>query len=147
MMTIDIQNLSHEAYVDVSILRQWAACALNKLGRQEAELSIVITDNEYIAELNLEYLGRKGPTNVISFPQNEGQGPEDNNLLGDIVISAQKGLQEATDAGIDPAQRLRRLLIHGICHLCGYNHENVSEERAQEMEAMEVFLMEQTISE
>ncbi|MEA2101285.1 MAG: rRNA maturation RNase YbeY [Thermodesulfobacteriota bacterium] len=143
-MIIDIQNLSHEGYVDVPSIRQWAACALDRLGRQDSELSIVITDNTYIAELNLEYLGRKGPTNVISFPQNEGQGPAGNNLLGDIVISAQKGLQEATESGIDPAQRLRRLLIHGICHLCGYNHENVSEEKAREMEAMEIFLMEQT---
>jgi rRNA maturation RNase YbeY len=81
-------------------------------------------------------LGRDKPTNVISFPQQEGEGPEGSHL-GDIIISVEKAAQEAHDAGMDLVDRLKQLLVHGICHLCGYDHEGVSEEMVREMEAVE----------
>jgi probable rRNA maturation factor len=94
------------------------------LGNPEAELSIVLVDDVRIAELNKAYLGREGPTNVIAFPMQEGDyadiSPE---LLGDVVISTEKTAAEAAELGISYQDRFDFLLIHGILHLMGYDHE------------------------
>lgn len=108
----------------------------------EAQLSILIVDDDQIAELNLTYLNHAGPTNVISFPMQEGQfagiTPD---LLGDVVISADTAHREAADAGMAMAIRFDQLLIHGILHLAGYDHVN-SEEEAAVMERKSDELME-----
>lgn len=111
-----------------------AQAVLNALGSPDGELSILIVDDPQIAELNKQYLNRKGPTNVISFPMRAG-GFEDLNpqLLGDVVISVETAKREAGDAGISTNARLSQLLVHGILHLFGYDHEN-DEDEARRME-------------
>ena len=106
----------------------------------EGELSILIVDDEEIAEYNRQYLNRNGPTNVIAFPMQEGEfsgiTPE---LLGDIVISVETTEKEAENAGMTFDRRFLELLIHGILHLFGYDHEKDEaeagrmEKRAKEM--------------
>lgn len=95
------------------------------LGRPDAELSVVLVDDGRIAALNREFLNREGPTNVIAFPMQEGRftglSP---NLLGDVVISVDTAGREAQQAGIPFERRLTQLLIHGVLHLCGYDHEH-----------------------
>ena len=136
MIIIDIQDLQDVFEVDGDLFGQWAQLALEILDREDAELSVVLTDDLHIQELNKMYLNRDRPTNVISFPQQEGIGPEGTHL-GDIVISVQRAQQEALDSEMSTMDRLRQLLVHGICHLVGYNHEDVSVETAKEMEYME----------
>jgi probable rRNA maturation factor len=112
------------------------------LGYPDAQLSILIVDDEQIAELNKVYLNHTGPTNVISFPMQAGQfsgiTPE---LLGDVVISADTAHREAVDAGMAMHERFNQLLIHGILHLTGYDHVH-SEEEAAAMEQKSNQLME-----
>lgn len=76
-----------------------------------------------MAELNREYLGRRGPTNVLAFPMQEGDGaglvP---GLLGDVVISTETAWREAREAKISFVRRVQELLIHGILHLAGMDH-------------------------
>jgi probable rRNA maturation factor len=136
MNLIDIINEQKVIEIDVDLIGELAVRIFEILGRQEVELSVVLTDNADIQALNREYLGRDRPTNVISFPQQEGEGPQGSHL-GDVVISVERAAEEALDAGIDTMDRIRALLVHGICHLCGYNHEGVSEEMTHEMEAVE----------
>jgi probable rRNA maturation factor len=136
MNLIDILNEQEAIAVDCDIIGQFSVKILEILGRHDVELCVVLTDNADIQKLNKEYLGRDKPTNVISFPQQEGMGPEGGHL-GDVVISVERASEEAEEAGLDTMERLRQLLVHGICHLCGYNHEGVSEEMAHEMEAAE----------
>ncbi len=136
MNLIDIINEQKVIEIDVDLVGELAVRILEILGRQEVELCVVLTDNADIQALNREYLGRDRPTNVISFPQQEGEGPQGSHL-GDVVISVERAAEEALDAGIDTMDRIRALLVHGICHLCGYNHEGVSEEMTREMEAVE----------
>jgi probable rRNA maturation factor len=104
---------------------------LEALGHPEGELSIVLVDDPQIAELNREFLGRKGPTNVIAFPMREGRFTELNPaLLGDVVISVDTAGREAGAAGLGLEERLTQLLVHGLLHLCGYDHErNAAEAR------------------
>jgi probable rRNA maturation factor len=100
----------------------------------DAELSILIVDDQQIAQLNRQYLNRKGPTNVIAFCMRRGQFSDITpNLLGDIVISADTAQREAQSAGISMQDRFDQLLIHGTLHLLGYDHENTADE-ARKME-------------
>jgi probable rRNA maturation factor len=101
----------------------------------EAELSILIVDDQQIAQLNHQYLNREGPTNVIAFPMR--QGPFSDiapNLLGDVVISADTAEREAKSAGISTQDRFDQLLIHGTLHLLGYDHEHSASEASKMQE-------------
>ena len=129
---IDNQHEQHE--IDLEEIRKTAEIILNTLDKAETELSILITDDLKIAELNECYLNRKGPTNVIAFPMQAGEFTQINPyLLGDVVISTDTAAKEGRTAGIGTAMRFRELLVHGILHLCGYDHEE-SEREALRME-------------
>ncbi len=109
----------------------------------DAELSILIVDDQQIAQLNHQYLNREGPTNVIAFSMR--QGPFSNiapNLLGDVVISADTAQREAQIAGISTQDRFDQLLIHGTLHLLGYDHEHSAvEARKMEEKTKELLLL------
>ncbi|MBW2342728.1 MAG: rRNA maturation RNase YbeY [Deltaproteobacteria bacterium] len=107
----------------------------------EKELSILFTDNESIARLNDRYLGRKGPTNVLAFPMSGGPEPEfESAMLGDVVISVDTAINESKDLDEPLEYIIDRLIIHGILHLLGYDHEK-SEAEARRMEKEEERLM------
>ena len=140
MNIVDVQNEQETIPLEADRISQWAHQGLEILGKNDLELSVILTDNEHIRNLNRDYLGRDRVTNVISFPQQEGEGLTGNHL-GDVVISVEKASDEASEYGIDVLERIRQLLIHGICHLIGYNHEDVSDEKALEMEAAEEWVL------
>ena len=102
---------------------------LNALGCPDGELSILIVDDSQIERLNREYLNRSGPTNVIAFPMQEGEFSNINpHLLGDVVISVETAERESRMAGISMEKRFSQLLVHGILHLFGYDHEKTERE-------------------
>ncbi|WP_337906863.1 rRNA maturation RNase YbeY [Pelovirga terrestris] len=119
-------------------LRKIAQQTLNICAKPDAELSILIVDNAGIQQINRDFLQRDRPTNVISFAMQEGLGagvqPQ---LLGDVVISAERAAGDAAAAGIPFEHELWFLLVHGILHLLGYDHERGSVQQAQEMEQRE----------
>ena len=94
------------------------------LGFHEGELSVLFTNDKRIAELNRQYLKRQGPTNVLAFPMLSGHPPLlPSGMLGDVVISLDTAVSESRELG-EPLQRtVDRLLIHGVLHLLGYDHE------------------------
>lgn len=105
-------------------MRRNARTLLNSLGHPEGELSVLLVDDGQIAALNRAYLNREGPTNVIAFPMQEGRcAPLGPDLLGDVVISVDTADREARRAGLELEERLTQLLVHGLLHLCGYDHE------------------------
>lgn len=98
----------------------------------DGELSILILDDPQIERLNKQYRGRQGPTNVLSFPMQEGDFSGINpNLLGDVVISIETAAKEGEKLGMTIAERFKFLLIHGILHLFGYDHEKSEKEAVQ----------------
>lgn len=103
-----------------------AQAILNALDCPDGELSILIEDDKGIAGLNSEYLHRKGPTNVIAFPMRDGNSSVMNAVLGDVVISIETAEREGKEAGCGMKKRFAELLIHGILHLFGYDHEKNS---------------------
>jgi rRNA maturation RNase YbeY len=132
---IDIQH--PEPAVSEAWIAGIAGAILEALELPEAELSLLFVDDPDIARMNRRYLKRKGATNVIAFSQREGEGNQVTpHLLGDVVISLDTCQREAEEAGIPFDERFRHLLIHGILHLLGYDHEG-DEEEARRMEAEE----------
>lgn len=108
------------------------------MGCPTSELSIAIVGDRSIRILNREYLGKDRPTNVISFSMQEGEfGSVNPQLLGDVVISVDTAAREAEESGVTFRERLVFLLMHGILHLTGYDHERSGEEEAKRMEAKE----------
>ncbi len=115
---------------------------LNDLDSPDAEMSIVLVDDTQIAALNQQYLSRRGPTNVIAFAMREGEFSDlTPQLLGDVVISMETAAAEARAAGISLDRRFRELLIHGILHLFGFDHERSADE-ARRMDARSRELLE-----
>jgi probable rRNA maturation factor len=108
------------------------------LGCPDSEISILIVDDARIQELNRDYLQRDKPTNVISFSMLEGEGGSlQPQLLGDVVISADTAARDALEADIPFENELYFLLLHGILHLLGYDHERGTAEDTAKMETKE----------
>jgi len=119
-----------------------AAQILDDSGRSEAELSILITDDEEICSLNRDYRGIDRPTDVLSFSQIEGEGPVVlPDLLGDVVISWETAQRQATELGHEVPTEIKRLLVHGVLHLLGFDHEK-DEEAARAMREEEAKYLE-----
>ena len=133
-MSVLISNNQTNHRLPVQKIQKTAQAVLNALDSPDAELSLLITDDNEIARFNKEYLKRTGPTNVIAFPMTEGEFSQITpGLLGDVVISADTAFREAQNMNIGLEARFTHLLIHGILHLMGYDHE-ASDQQAEEMD-------------
>ena len=116
-----------EAHADlVGLMEQDGLLLLEVLGKAEGELSVLLVDDARIAELNAEWRGVDGPTDVLSFPQGEGE------LLGDLVLSVDTAKRQGDARGHSLHTELRILMVHGLLHLMGYDHE-LDEEAHQVM--------------
>ena len=142
-MGVLIENRQDNYTISLKNLEEKAQAILNVLGSPDGELSILLLDDPQIAVLNKDYLQREGPTNVIAFPMREGAFAEINpELLGDVAISLETAEKEGLAVGMSMKDRLSELMVHGILHLFGYDHET-SETEARRMEAKSRELLEQ----
>ena len=137
-----VTNQQKRVAVDSGQVRRAAQKILALLGYDGYELSIVITDDHEITRLNRQYFRRNRSTNVISFPMiADSLPPPPNRILGDVVISAETARRQAGKAGGRAKEEVFFLLIHGILHLTGYDHEGAKEEREKmEEKEKEIFL-------
>jgi len=94
-------------------------------GVQNKDLSLLFVDNKKIAELNKHLFGKNRPTNVISFSYLNGLPSE---VLGDIIISIERAEEEAREAGLPLYDRIFALIVHGLAHVLGYDHEKGGQE-------------------
>lgn len=97
------------------------------------EINVVFEGDKRLQELNKTFRGKNKPTNVLSFPY------EEDPLLGDIFISFDRVAEEAEEQGKRPEHHLLHLVLHGLLHLLGYDHE--TDEEAQEMENLEIKIL------
>lgn len=105
--------------------------ALAALGKVEGDIVVLLTDDESVRELNARFRDKDRPTNVLSFPAPENAAPH----LGDIVLAYGVCATEAEAQGKTLADHLGHLVVHGVLHLLGRDHEDDAE--AEEMEAEE----------
>ncbi|MCK9391781.1 MAG: rRNA maturation RNase YbeY [Syntrophales bacterium] len=137
-MTILIENRQKKITLNRRQVRNSLVRLLKRLGLEDRELSLLLVDNEEIRELNRLYLGRDYPTNVISFSMSEGAyGDVNPQLLGDIIISVEKAMSEGETSGASLKESLDFLMIHGLLHLLGYDHESGDTQEARRMQDKE----------
>ncbi|MDR1625272.1 MAG: rRNA maturation RNase YbeY [Spirochaetia bacterium] len=113
----------------------WAAPAasfcrkvLRKLSLDNCELSVVFCNNEFVRDLNLRFRGKDEPTDILSFSQEEGGGfpGEGARVIGDMVISVDMLARNCREFRVAEEEELKRLLIHGILHLSGQDHQGLN---------------------
>lgn len=106
---------------------------MTELGLPNAELSLLLVNDVQIQALNRRYLRLDKPTNVLAFPMREGEfSVLHPNLLGDLVISVETARRQMKQFGLDEMKMVTLLMIHGILHLLGYEHEE-TKKGAREM--------------
>jgi probable rRNA maturation factor len=116
------------------------------LEHPDAELSLLLVNDAQIQALNLRYLGRDKPTNVLAFPMREGEfSTLHPHLLGDLVISVETARRQMKRFGLDEMKMVILLMIHGILHLVGYEHEG-TRKGAQEMSIKQKELFHSVVS-
>jgi rRNA maturation RNase YbeY len=121
--------------VDLRRLEARAERALAALCHARSELSVALVDDERMAELNGRFRGRRRATDVLAFSLLEGEHSERGGvLLGDVVIDVETAARQARRAGRSLDDEVARLLVHGVLHLVGHDHERAPERRAMRAE-------------
>lgn len=105
-----------------AILIKTAQAALSNQSQAEVELSIVLTDDAHLQDLNQQFLGLNEPTDVLSFPAAEIDPDREVVYLGDVLISYQRATVQAEMGGHAVEDELKLLVVHGLLHLLGYDH-------------------------
>jgi probable rRNA maturation factor len=123
-----------------------AACAAPELGNNRLSASLLFTSDAEVHSLNRDWRGKNKPTNVLSFPMLERDdlltlspaGPPE--MLGDIALAYETCAREATEKGISLDHHAAHLIIHGLLHLAGLDHE-ISPQDAAAMEKLEIMAL------
>lgn len=134
-MPVELTSTSERATPGLEAhLWRAAEILLDALGHAASELDVTLVTDDEIAELNQVYRGMPSATDVLSFPQLEGEAVidgEDDVHLGDIAISLDTAWRQSLDGGWSLEEESARLLLHGILHLLGFDHENGGEEEVR----------------
>ena len=142
---IEVNNLTRR-FIDKAFLRKVALAVLKKEGKETAEVSVALVGVKKAAALNKKYRKKDTAANVLSFPfveesiLSEVEGSEIKGYLGEIVLCPQQVQKEAGKYGMIFKEALAWMLIHGLLHLLGYDHEQAQD--AKQMEQKERFYLE-----
>jgi probable rRNA maturation factor len=137
-MAIAIENRQKKVKLDSRRIRRSLKRLMKELLCEDRELNLLLVDDDQIREFNRTYLKRDRSTNVISFSMAEGEfGAINPGLLGDIVLSVETAARDAATSGIDLMDEVEFLLIHGLLHLVGYEHENATSVESRKMKTRE----------
>ncbi|MCD6486771.1 MAG: rRNA maturation RNase YbeY [Syntrophobacterales bacterium] len=113
---------------------------LKALDNEDREISLTFVDDKNITDINRQYLARNYPTNVIAFSMNEGEfGDVNPDILGDIIISTETALRDAEAGDLSLEDEIDYLIIHGVLHLLGYDHELPGEAEEMKKKEKEIF--------
>jgi probable rRNA maturation factor len=124
MIHIDLQ----QSFSDTSLLERAARLTLDaESASPDSDMTIVLTDDAQLHELNREFLGVDAPTDVLSFPADEEDPETGAPYLGDILISIPRATQQAEAAGHSVEAETQLLVVHGTLHLLGHDHAEAEE--------------------
>lgn len=133
-LLLDIQQACSGPVPDEAELRRWISAALDGQREADTEISLRLVDDAEMSQLNQTWRGKRGPTNVLSFPCELPAGL-DLPMLGDIVICAPVVQREAAEQGKPLQAHWAHMLVHGTLHLLGFDH--IDDTDAEIMEALE----------
>ncbi|MEN6374480.1 MAG: rRNA maturation RNase YbeY [Smithella sp.] len=142
-MKIQIGNNQNLIKIDKRKIRSTISKILKHLNCAGKEISITFINDEAIKQLNNQYRNKNKPTDVLSFSLQEGEfGCINPDVLGDVVISVETATKNAQKNSLSSEQEINFLIIHGLLHLLGYNHENTTREETRKMKEKEKELWE-----
>jgi rRNA maturation RNase YbeY len=119
----------------------WLSAVILSEDKKEGEINYIFCDDEYLHKINLEYLNHDDLTDIISFDYTMG-----NEISGDIFISVERVQDNAADFKVAFEEELRRVIVHGVLHYCGYKDKGEKDEqlmRSKENEKLSLFHVEQ----
>ena len=122
-------------------IANWLSAAIMSEGKKEGEINYIFCDDEYLHKINVEYLNHDDLTDIISFDYTLG-----NEIHGDIFISVERVQENASDFKVPFEEEIRRVMVHGVLHYCGYKDKGEAEEllmRFKENEKLALFHVEQ----
>jgi probable rRNA maturation factor len=137
-MNLQIQNNQNKIKINRRKIRAAILKIMKILECADKEISINFVDDTKIKQLNKQYLGKDKATNVLSFSLREDEyGNINPQVLGDIVISVETAQKDAVYGNLTVDQEIDFLIIHGLLHLLGYDHENKTEKETSKMRKKE----------
>jgi probable rRNA maturation factor len=123
---IHVESSLDPVPVSINVIQR-AALAVLARQSQAGDLSVVLTDDARLRQLNRDYLGADAPTDVLSFPASETDPETGSSYLGDILVSIPRAEAQAQAAGHPLEAEVQLLVVHGVLHLLGYDHANPEE--------------------
>ena len=139
-----------QRHLNLARIERSLAILMRAIGRKDAELSVLLAGDSQITSINRDWFRRPWPTNVISFGQAGAETKFQGELLGDIVVSIDTASREASEMGVALDERVIDLLIHGLAHIMGEDHElgGIHKERmaSKERELRDILLKERQMA-
>ena len=134
-------NYENEFSLDnEEVYASWLTSVIESENKKEGEINYIFCDDEYLHKINVEYLNHDNLTDIISFDYSMG-----NELHGDIFVSIERVEDNAKDFNVSFEEELKRVLVHGVLHYCGYKDKSEEDEalmRSKEEEKMKMFHVE-----
>ena len=115
---IEVVNRQRRVKIDTDVWANFAAKALDAIGKSGSSATIAFVSDKSIRKLNQQFRNVDKATDVLSFP-GDGPGPE----LGDIAVSVETAARQAKESGLSFDNEIAQLILHGLLHLSGYDHE------------------------
>ncbi len=121
---IDVVNLQRKISIDTAAIRSFAkTLSINVPDAAGRVFSVAFVNDSRMKQLNELFRGKKTTTDVLSFPHEPDEFDPDKDNLGDIVISVEQAQRQAEENGLTLEGEIKQLILHGLLHLCGYDHE------------------------
>ena len=134
---IDVVNRQRKVPMDCEHWQAFAERALKVVPAGGAGATVAFVSDRAMRDLNRRWRGKRGTTDVLSFPAGQEEFEKGEGLsLGDVVVSVEQAARQAAEHGLDFEGEVRQLILHGLLHLCGYDHER----DGGEMNALELKL-------
>ena len=134
---VEVVNRQRKVRVDCGRWREFAERALGVVPSGGAGATVAFVSDRAMGELNRRWRGKRGTTDVLSFPAGqEAFEQAEGRTLGDVVVSVEQAARQAREHGLTFENEVEQLILHGLLHLCGYDHEADS----GEMNALELTL-------
>jgi len=122
---IEVINRQRRHKTKAKVWRDFTEQALEAVGLHDRSVTIVFVGDAAIRKLNQQFRGQNYPTDVLSFPtEPETFESEDESKLGEVVISLDRARTQARENGLSFPHEVQQLILHGLLHLCGYDHES-----------------------
>jgi len=121
---IDVVNLQRKITIDVEAIRSFTQLLADEVSESNGRrCSVAFISDRRMKQLNEMFRGKATTTDVLSFPHEPDEFDPDKDNLGDIVISVEQASKQAVENGLTLEGEIKQLILHGLLHLCGYDHE------------------------